>query len=497
LKALLASLPLALVLTLMLWRRWSTTRAGLAGVAAALLVGSAAFGLTWRVLWISQVRGFFLAFYVLYIIWPALLLYHLTRCMGGIAGLGEWLSARSADRSVAALLLAWPLSSLLEGIAGFGVPLAVVSPMIVAIGFDPVTAVAATAVGHAWSVTFGDMGVVFEALVAVVHWDARALVPAAALLLGLAAVASGVAVARILRTEHRWLRILAIGAVMALAQAGLALAGLRPLAALGAGAAGLVAGVGLLGSRHSKSAVDRRRLATGLLPYGLTTLLLAPLSFWPALAARLSHLQARVLLPEVATSAGWVTAAGAAKAVPWLTHPGSAILLSFAVSWLVFGLVGKAGRDTAAESVRSAASMAVPVSLGILAMMSLATIMDHCGMTQELARALSGAVGRAYPLLSAFVGLLGAFTTGSNTNSNVLFGPLQLQTAHLLHLDAVWLLAAQTAGGALGSMVAPAKLVVGCAAVGIAGQDGRVLRRTAPYALALLLLLGGLTLLLA
>jgi lactate permease len=93
--------------------------------------------------------------------------------------------------------------------------------------------------------------------------------------------------------------------------------------------------------------------------------------------------------------------------------------------------------------------------------------------------------------------MLGAFTTGSNTNSNVLFGPLQLQMAQLLVLDRRWLLAAQTAGGALGSMVAPAKLVVGCATVGLIGQDGLVLRRTFAYALAIALVVGVVVLALA
>ena len=161
------------------------------------------------------------------------------------------------------------------------------------------------------------------------------------------------------------------------------------------------------------------------------------------------------------------------------------------VRWLSFD------QQMGRQVLKSAASVGVPVTFGVAAMVSLAMVMDHSGMTQALAVAISAAVGPTYPLLSGFVGMLGAFTTGSNTNSNVLFGPLQLQMSRLLSLNGVWLLAAQTAGGALGSMVAPAKLVVGCAMVGLAGQDGRVLRRTAPYGLLLALMVGAIAWLLA
>jgi lactate permease len=73
---------------------------------------------------------------------------------------------------------------------------------------------------------------------------------------------------------------------------------------------------------------------------------------------------------------------------------------------------------------------------------------------------------------------LGAFTTGSNTNSNVVFAPLQQQAAQLLDLDLLVILAAQTTGGSLGSMVAPAKLIVGAAGVGLVGREGEVLKKT-------------------
>jgi lactate permease len=65
-----------------------------------------------------------------------------------------------------------------------------------------------------------------------------------------------------------------------------------------------------------------------------------------------------------------------------------------------------------------------------------------------------------------------------------MFAPLQQQAALLLNLNPGLLLAAQTAGGALGSMLAPAKILVGCSTVGLKNGQGEVLRLTIGYGLS-------------
>ena len=118
-------------------------------------------------------------------------------------------------------------------------------------------------------------------------------------------------------------------------------------------------------------------------------------------------------------------------------------------------------------------------------------------MTYLLAEGLSRLLVGGYPLVSPWVGILGAFATGSNNNSNVLFGSLQKNAAVLLGLNPDLLVAAQTAGGSLGSMLAPAKIIVGCSTVNQGGQEGRVLRQTVPLGLAIGLAVGLLTFILS
>lgn len=77
--------------------------------------------------------------------------------------------------------------------------------------------------------------------------------------------------------------------------------------------------------------------------------------------------------------------------------------------------------------------------------------------------------------------------TGSNTNSNVVFGALQLRTAELLGYSAALILAAQTAGAAVASIMAPTKVVVGASTAGLAGREGDILRKLIGYTCVLVL----------
>ena len=116
-------------------------------------------------------------------------------------------------------------------------------------------------------------------------------------------------------------------------------------------------------------------------------------------------------------------------------------------------------------------------------MVGMAVTMEHASMTHLLADGIAQAAGAAFPFAAPFIGALGAFMTGSNTNSNVVFGSLQQQAATLLGVSPVIILAAQTAGGAIGSAFAPAKIIVGCSTV--EAEEGPVLKAVMRYGLAI------------
>jgi lactate permease len=202
----------------------------------------------------------------------------------------------------------------------------------------------------------------------------------------------------------------------------------------------------------------------------------------------------QVPFPAVATRLGFVTPAALGPAFRVLLHPGTAIAATALVCAWGFSRRTSAVPNLVPAALRSTLQAGLPASLGILATLGLSAMMDHTGMTFLLAQGLSQAVGQAFPLVSPYIGILGAFASGSNNNSNVLFGMLQKNTALLLGLAPSLLVAAQTTGGALGSMLAPAKIVVGCSTAGIQGKEGDVLRKTLPWGLGIGLIIGALAL---
>jgi lactate permease len=132
-------------------------------------------------------------------------------------------------------------------------------------------------------------------------------------------------------------------------------------------------------------------------------------------------------------------------------------------------------------------------SLSIASMVAMAVIMENSGMTDALARGLAAGVGMYFPFVSPWIGALGSFMTGSNTNANVMFGVLQLQTANLLKYSAALILAAQTSGASLASVLAPSKVAVGASTAGMSGREGEVMRKLVIYVGLSVLLIGLMT----
>jgi lactate permease len=387
--------------------------------------------------------------------------------------------------------------------------------MLVGLGVEPVLAVAAVAVGHAWSVTFGDMGVIFQTLLGVVQMSPAEIIPAASWLLGIACLLCGLGAASLLGQLRRWRVVLVLGVLMAGIQFLLASVGLTQLAGFGAGFAGVCAAMAY-GTLHSRRflrgsqpgdhemkeplatlAPDRAfraGLTAVLSGYGGLVLMMLVITLPGPIQRALHSVLWQASFAAVTTSQGFLTPASLGPAFRVFLHPGMAISLTGLICAAAFSRRNAGEPGLIQTALRATLRAGLPASLGILATLGLAALMDHTGMTLLLARGLSQAVGQAFPLISPGVGILGAFASGSNNNSNVLFGMLQKNAALLLGLAPSLLVAAQTTGGSLGSMIAPAKIVVGCSTTGIPGQEGEVLRKTLPWGLGIGLLIGILAL---
>jgi len=121
----------------------------------------------------------------------------------------------------------------------------------------------------------------------------------------------------------------------------------------------------------------------------------------------------------------------------------------------------------------------------VMAVLSLAYVLNQSGQTNTLGAALAAA-GGFFVILSPILGWIGVAVTGSDTSSNALFGALQVQTAARTGLDPLLFAAANSSGGVLGKMISPQNLAIAASAVGMAGKEGDIFRKVIGWSLALL-----------
>jgi len=497
----LAFLPVVSVLVFMMLLKWGGSKAGAAAWFITLAVAVLRYGAGAELTAFSQVKAILLSLDVLYIIWAALLFFHTANEAGAVKAIGDALVSLTDDRTLQGLLVSWVFVSFLQGVGGFGVPVAVTAPLMVGMGFSPVQAVIMTSIGHGWAVNFGSMGTAYQSLLAVTNLPGEYLAHETGLLLGSTAIVCGMIVAVLAGGFKGMLRnlpvIIILSIVMGGAQYWVANNRMWTLGATTAGLAGLVFGVGLLKLPFfkRKPQVDAPAAVPSLAPTG------KPIKLWVAFAPYvilvilafatnlitplvnfLDGVQVSLKFPELTTAYGWTTPAGTGRNISIFGHPGFTLLVSAIIAYFIFKGSGyyKAGiKRTLGKKVLNSA---VKSSLGIVAMVGMAILMSHSGMTNTLAQGLSAGFGKVwYPLVAPVIGALGAFITGSNNNSNVLFAVLQQNTAELLKLSVPLILAAQTAGGAVGSILSPAKVIVGCSTVGMTNREGEVLGKLLAY----------------
>lgn len=99
-------------------------------------------------------------------------------------------------------------------------------------------------------------------------------------------------------------------------------------------------------------------------------------------------------------------------------------------------------------------------------------------MPLAMATAMAGLLGPVWPMVASYVGGLGAFITGSNTVSDMLFGMFQWDISGQLGLPRQIIVAAQAAGGAMGNMVCIHNIVAASTVVGLVNREGDILKRT-------------------
>ncbi|MFB7275267.1 L-lactate permease [Streptomyces sp. NPDC056244] len=507
LSALVAALPLATVLILLGAVRMKAHLAGLIGLAVAVVVGWLAYGMPLGQTLSAGAQGvLFGLFPIMWIVVNALWVYRMTVRTQHFDILRRSFGRLSDDPRIQALVIAFCFGALLEALAGFGAPVAICSVMLVALGFDPVKAAVVSLVANTAPVAFGAMGtpVVTLAQVTGLPLDTVASVvgrqtPLLALVVPLVLI--GLVDGR-RGLRETWVPALACGVAFAVAQFAASNFVSAQLADIGAALAGAAALVAVPSARKPAAEPVRAAVLTGVrsedldredprpevlrayAPYGLIVVIFSAAQIPPVkdLLAKATRLFDWPFL-DVADSAGKPVGANVFS-LPLIATGGTLVLLAGLFTAAVLGV---RARDAAREWAGTVHELRYAI-LTVTSVLALAYVMNLSGQAATIGHFVAAA-GAGLAFLSPILGWFGVAVSGSDTSANALFGALQVTAANESGLSPALLAAANSSGGVLGKMISPQNLTIACAAVGLAGKEGDLLRKVLPWSLGLLLVM--------
>ncbi|MFF3645742.1 L-lactate permease [Streptomyces sp. NPDC002564] len=507
LSALVATLPLLTVLVLLGAVRMKAHRAGLIGLAAAVLVAWLVFGMPLGQTASGAAQGvLFGLFPILWIVVNALWVYRMTVRTRHFDILRRSFGRLSDDPRIQALVVAFCFGALLEALAGFGAPVAISAVMLVALGFDPVRAAVVSLVANTAPVAFGAMGtpVVTLAQVTGLPLDSVATVvgrqtPLLALVVPLLLV---ILVDGRRGLRETWVPALACGSAFAAAQFAASNHVSAQLADIGAALAGAGALMAVPQARRPAAEPVRAAVLTGarsddldhadprpqvLRAYAPYALIVAVFSIAqiPAVKDLLARATRTVDWPflDVADPSG-KPVGGNVFSLPLLSTGGTLVLLAGIGTAAVLGVHARVAVREWAATVHELRHAILTVT----SVLALAYVMNLSGQAATIGHYVAAA-GAGLAFLSPVLGWFGVAVTGSDTSANALFGALQVTAARQSGLSPELLAAANSSGGVLGKMISPQNLTIACAAVGLAGKEGDLLRKVLPWSLGLLLVM--------
>jgi len=519
LSALLAGLPIFVLLGSLAFLKLKAHRAALFGLAAAWLVAVFVFGMpTGKSLAVGVFGAAYGLFPIGWIILNVIFLYTLANDKGYFKILQESLAGISQDRRLQLLLIAFSFGAFFEGAAGFGTPVAVTAAILIGLGFSPLASSGLSLIANTAPVAFGALGTPIIALAGVTGLDIRQLsamvgrqLPFFSIIVpfwliwafagfrgmieiwpALLVAGAFFAVPQFLVSNFHgpWL----VDVVSAVVSIGALVAFLRiwhPLTIWGLN--------GAEQDRESRRAhgYSRVQVVKAWTPWLILSILVF---LWgiPQVKDFLDGISSvKVSVPGVDRLINRMPpvvsksmAEPAVFSFNWLSFTGTGIFIAALISALImgFGL-----RQMAAAWLKTLKRVRFSL-LTVAAMLALGFITRYSGLdaTMGLAFARTGAL---YPFFGTMLGWLGVALTGSDTSSNVLFGSLQKISAEQIGVSPVLMASANSSGGVMGKMIDAQSIVVASTATKWYGHEGEILRYVFFHSLALAALMGILILL--
>lgn len=524
-NALLAFSPILLTIILMVGFNWGAKKALPLSWFLAIVVA----GLVWKIdihhLLGYSFFGCLKALDILIIIFGAILILNTMKLSGAMATINNGFNGITNDRRIQAIIIGFMFGAFIEGAAGFGTPAALAGPLMVGLGFPPLAAAMVALIYNSVPVPYGAVGTPISGgamktlgdslasanvdpemfKMALTQWVAipNAIVGIFVPLLGIAIMCRFFGRERSIKPALAVAPFAIFAGIVFVVPYVLIASTLGPDlpsllgAFIGLGIIIFAAKKGFLIPKDTwdfpakeeweanwKSAEDtgdtgeaKMGLVRAWMPYVLIALILV--------VTRIPSLGLKGMLAAQTLNLNNVLGIdGLNYALKWAYLPGT---IPFILVAIITNFIHGMSPKQVVESWKTTFKQITGAAIALFAGVAMVQLMLKSGanpagldsMLTTMAKSVASLSGQAYPVISTLVGVLGSFMSGSATVSNLLFASLQFQTANILGMPEVIIVAIQTIGAALGNMICVNNVVAVCATVGCIGAEGLIIRRNA------------------
>lgn len=522
--AFMAFLPILLTIVLMAVFNWPAKRALPLAWGVTAVTALTIWQMDFQHVFGYSVFGLFKALDVLIIIFGAILILNTLKISGAMSTINNGFMGITTDRRVQAIIIGFMFGAFIEGAAGFGTPAAIAAPLLVGLGFPPLAAAMVALIFNSVPVSYGAVGTpVFGAMstisgnLATMGVDAEAFKLAFAqstaiphAIIGTFIPLLGIAFLTKFFGKEKSIKP-ALEATPFAIFAGLCFTIPYTITAFTLGPefpalVGAIIGLPIVlfaakknflvpkttwdfpheseWEENWKSNVPtgdtgeaKMSLAKAWAPYGLIAIILV-ITRVPSLGLKQILSNLTLTIPNI-------------MGIEGLNYDLAYAYLPGTVPFILVALITHAIYRMSGEQIKNAwvntCKQITGAAIALLAGVAMVQLMLNSGtnaggldsMMTAMAKATAAIAGGAFVFFSPFIGVLGSFISGSNTVSNVLFSSFQFETATILGLPQVLIVALQNVGGAIGNMVCVNNIVAVCATVGCAGVEGILIRRNA------------------
>ena len=525
--ALVATLPLlVLLIGLPVLMKPAVKVAPVAWVIT-IIVAIFYFGFPAPVTLLAAVQGGLTGLFpIMYIPFGAIVIYNVLKSSGWMDKLQNAMSSLTLDRRAQALLIGYGFSAFLEGITGFGSPVAIPASILVGLGYDPMMAALVCLVANTGPVPFGSLSIPTQTLALTTGLDfmklsqmTGRLMPIMAFIMTFATVyvMSGVKGMKSIMPA-----ILITGLSFSIVQFVISNTIGSTLATI-VGSLVCIACLAIYLYNHKsaeavwvfpgevvppingRQEIDFKEMGMSWLPYILLTLCILAVNLpftAPYVSGKAPGFGALLIKIQIYDP-------GKIYAFPWLQSPGTVMMIAGLVAFKFMGInfshftkqVGVTAKQMMPAfitvacilSISEVMNMALPIvdPKTKVVVWATATGLGQKSMIAILSQSVIETVNtQLMPFLSPLIGALGVFITGSNTSANALFGNLQKLTAQGMGLSDILLASGGNAGASAGKMISPQSIVIAATAVGLMGKEGLIMRRTIKFAIPYAIFLG-------